>query len=94
MPEDLDSRLRIANCIYLQGDPWTAISQYNEILLLNPALSSAWYNLSYIQLEELSKTLQIIVERVPSESPDQRLLVKKALELLETFNLSSEELDV
>ena len=52
-PQDTDSRLRIANCLYLTGDVSGAVEEYKIILRSDPTHSSAWYNLSYIQIEEL-----------------------------------------
>ncbi len=85
MPKDHDSRLRIANCVYRRGDVTDAIEHYKRILLLDPTYASAWYNLSYIQLEELAGTLKSIVEISAIESENNKKLVDRARRLLSAY---------
>ena len=86
MPKDHDSRLRIANCVYRKGDVTDAIEHYKRILLLDPTYASAWYNLSYIQLEELAVTLNTIVETYSIESENNKKLVDRARLLLNAYD--------
>ena len=88
-PQDTDSRLRIANCLYLTGDVSGAVEEYKIILRSDPAHSSAWYNLSYIQIEELAKTLKGVVDAPSSETAEEQLMVTKARELLQTYKKST-----
>ena len=88
-PQDIDSRLRIANCLYLTGDVSAAVEEYRGIIRSDPTHSSAWYNLSYIQIEELAKTLKEIVDAPSPETADQQAITTMARELLETYNRST-----
>jgi len=88
-PQDIDSRLRIANCLYLTGDVSAALEEYKGILRSDPTHSSAWYNLSYIQIEELAKTLKGIVDAPSPETAEQQVIITMARELLETYKQST-----
>jgi len=88
-PQDTDSRLRIANCLYLTGDVSAAVEEYKGILRSDPTHSSAWYNLSYIQIEELAKTLKGIVDAPSPETAKQHAIITMARELLETYKQST-----
>ena len=88
-PQDTDSRLRIANCLYLTGDVSASLEEYKGILRSDPTHSSAWYNLSYIQIEELAKTLKGIVDAPSPETAEQQVIITMARELLETYKQSA-----
>jgi len=88
-PQDTDSRLRVANCLYLTGDVSAAVEEYKGILRSDPTHSSAWYNLSYIQIEELAKTLKGIVDSPSRETADHQAITSIARELLKTYNQST-----
>jgi len=65
------------------------VEEYKIILRSDPAHSSAWYNLSYIQIEELAKTLKGVVDAPSSETAEEQLMVTKARELLQTYKKST-----
>ena len=94
LPQDLDSRLKVANCIYLQGDSIGAIEQYRNILRSDPTYANAWYNLSYVQLEELRKSLKGVVASATSDSLEHEMILIKAMELLEAYQRSDQSLDL
>ena len=92
VPNETASRLKIANCANFQGDSASAIVKYKEILLTNPDYAAAWFNLSYVQLQELAATLSKLVENVTPSTDAEQALVDLSIELLTTYSQSSETL--
>ena len=93
-PDDLDSVLRVANCVYLSGDSIGAIEQYRSILRSDPSYNRAWYNLSYIQMEELAKTLNLLVTKVSRDGSEQKKIIEKAIELLDVYDTGDSVLEL
>ena len=92
VPNETASRLKIANCANFQGDRAGAIAQYKEILVTNPDYAAAWFNLSFVQLQELAETLAKLIENVVPSTDAERALVDLSMALLSTYNQSSESL--
>ena len=92
VPNETASRLKIANCSNFQGDRTGAIAQYKETLVTNPDYAAAWFNLSFVQLQELAETLAKLIENVVPSTDAERALVDLSMALLATYNRSSESL--
>ncbi len=88
LPQDLDTRIKVANCIYLQGDSAGAIKQYKAILRSDSTYSSAWYNLAYVQLEELIESLQEAIDSMSDETEENEMVKEKAVKLLSVYHES------
>ena len=88
LPQDLDTRIKVANCIYLQGDSVGAIKQYKAILRSDSTYASGWYNLGYVQLEELIESLQGAVGSMPDETEENAMVIEKAAKLLNVYQES------
>ena len=86
LPQDLDTRIKVANCIYLQGDSTGAIKQYKAILRSDSTYSNAWYNLGYVQLEELIESLQGAVDSMSEETKENETVIEKAIKLLSVYH--------
>ncbi len=91
LPQDLDTRIKLANCIYLQGDSTGAIKQYKAILRSDSTYSSGWYNLGYVQLEELIQSLQGAVDSLSDETEENEMVIEKAIKLLSVYHEAVKE---
>lgn len=74
--------LRLGNCLVREQHREEAMSAYREALLRDPSFVKAWYNLSYIQAQDLALTVADMSSNVDPADPAAervRILTDKIL---------------
>ena len=75
-PDDADAHLELGVILYNLGEPDTAKEHWEEVILLNPALAEAWYNLGfyYLGLDPPDYTnAKIVWDKVVEIDPNSEL---------------------
>jgi len=75
-PDDADAHLELGVILYNLGEQDAAKEQWEEVILLNPALAEAWYNLGfyYLGLDPPDYTnAKIVWDKVVEIDPNSEL---------------------
>jgi tetratricopeptide (TPR) repeat protein len=89
LPKDTQSLLRIGNCHARGKNTPRAIDAYREAIQRDPYFVKAWYNLSYLQAQDLGKTVAEMSMNTDPSDPSLAYARRLSRAILAAFEAES-----